>query len=236
MFQNNDSLTVDKIYEIFEYYLKIIYEDIKKEMKRYLKNLDKESIEEIKNIYSKENIIGKKNFAHAIRLFTSLVLFLEEDKEKKIKNNLNNVINYLKPKDLWDKNIFDNKDFNIDLNKLKLINAHVNQIVDLYEKIEGDIEKNYFDDVKKQIEKEKSDAQKKNKKEDGDEDEQIEENNEKKKKPEKKNVVEEKKDNKNEGNKWGKKPDKNEESEESEEEGGGRWGKKKDSDDESDDD
>ena len=231
MFQNNDSLTVDKIYEIFEYYLKIIYEDIKKEMKKYLKNLDKESIERIKNIFSKENIIDKINFARAIRLFTSLVLFLEEDKEKKIKNNLNNVINYLKAADLWDKNIFDNKDFNNNLNEFKLINAHVNQIVDLYDKIEGDIEKNYFDNVIKQIEQEKSDAQKKDKKDDGDGGEQIEESNEKKKKLEKENNKEE--------NKWVKNPiedeKREEEEEEEEEEGGGRWGNKKTSDDDDND-
>ena len=54
-------------------------------MKKYQKNLDKESIEQIKNIYLKENIIDKKSFVYAIRFFISFVLFLEEDKEKKRK-------------------------------------------------------------------------------------------------------------------------------------------------------
>ena len=234
MFQDNNSLTIDKIYVIFDYYLKLIYEDIKKEMKRYQKNLDKESIEEIKNIYSKENIIDKKNFAHAIRLFITLVLFLEEDKEKKIKSNLNNVINYLKAIDLWDKNLYENQEFNTNLNNLKSINAHINQIVDLYDKIGKDIEDNYFDDVKQQIEKEKEkekDAvQKFNKKEGEDDDgEQIVE--EYKKKPEKVKVNEDNKENIKEV----KKPEP-EESEESEEEGGIRWERKKDDEDESDDD
>ena len=225
MFQKNDSLTIDKTYKIFEYYLKMIYEDIKKEMKRYQKSLDKESIKEIDNIYSKENIIDKKNFAQAIRLFITLVLFLEEDKEKKIKSNLNNVINYLKATDLWDKNIYDNQDFNTNLNKLKLINAHINQIVDLYDKLGKDIEDNFCDDVKNQIKKENEelDSKKKSEKEDEDEDDQqVEErDNKSEKKHEKEKKNEDKK--------------KDDEEEESEEEEGGKWGKKKDQDDESDD-
>ena len=86
MFQNNDNLTIDKTHEILEYYLKLIYEDIRKEMNKYQQKLDKKSKEEIKNIYSKENNIVKKTLSHAIRLFITFVLFLEEDKEKKIKS------------------------------------------------------------------------------------------------------------------------------------------------------
>ena len=122
-------------------------------MKKYQKNLDKESIEQIKNIYLKENIIDKKSFAHAIRIFITFVLFLEEDKEKKIKSNLNNIINYLKTPDLWNKNIYENQDFNVNLNKLKIINAHINQIVDLYDKLGKDIEDNFYDDAKNKLKK-----------------------------------------------------------------------------------
>ena len=213
MFENNDSLTINKTYEIFEYYLKLIYEDIKNEIKKYQIKLDNESIKEIENIYSKENIIDKKNFAHAIRLFTTLVLFLEENKEKKIKSNLNNVINYLKAPDLWDKALYENEDFNSNLNKLKLINAHINQIIYLYDILGKDIEDNFCDDVKKQIEKEneKAFAQKKSM-----EDEEGEEDNDDKESEENGTI--------------------NEENEESEEEGGGRCGRKKsDEDDENDD-
>ena len=147
MFQNNDSLTIDKTYEILEYYLKLIYEDIKKDLNKYQQKLDKKSIEEIKNIYSKENTIDKENLSHAIRLFITLVLFLEEDKEKKIKSNINNVINYLKAVDLWDKNIYENQDFNSNLNKLKLINAHINQIVDFYYNLVKYIKDYFLDEV-----------------------------------------------------------------------------------------
>ena len=221
MFEKNESLTIDKTYEIFEYYLKLIYEDIKNEIKKYQKKLDKESVEEYFLLNSKENCIDKKNLAHAIRLFITLVLFLEEDKEKKIKSNLNNVINYLKAPDLWDKNIYDNQYFNANLNKLKLINAHINQIIYLYDKLGKDIEDNFCDDVEKQIEKEKEilTAQKKTKEEEGGQEV---------------------------GNKWGNKFGKEEENEddkeveeksekdggddsggESEGEGGGRWDRKK---------
>ena len=133
----------------------MIYEDIKSEIKRYQKSLDEKTIEEIKKVGLQENIIDKKSLAHAIRIFISLVLFLEEDKEMKIKSNLNNVMNYLKSVDLWDKNIYENGDFNSNLNKLKLLNVHINQIIYLYDNLGKDIEDNYFDDVKKQNEKEK---------------------------------------------------------------------------------
>ena len=39
MFEKNESLTIDKTYEIFEYYLKLIYEDIKNEIKKYQKKI-----------------------------------------------------------------------------------------------------------------------------------------------------------------------------------------------------
>ena len=81
------------------------------------------------------------------------MLFLEEDKEKKIKSNLNNIINYLKAPDLWNKNIYENQDFNVDLNKLNIINAHINQIVDLYDKLGKDIEDNFYDDAKNKLKK-----------------------------------------------------------------------------------
>ena len=232
MFQNNDSLTIDKTYEIFEYYLKLIYEDIKSEIKRYQKSLDEKTIEEIKKVGLQENIIDKKSLAHAIRIFISLVLFLEEDKEMKIKSNLNNVMNYLKSVDLWDKNIYENGDFNSNLNKLKLLNVHINQIIYLYDNLGKDIEDNYFDDVKKQNEKEK----------------------EKEKEKASAQKLSEKEENgkKEGGNKWDKKSEKEEsdeeieekpgkdsgsdDDEESEENGGGRWNKKDNGDDDEDDD
>ena len=219
LFQNNETLTIDKTYEIFEYYLKLIFENIKIEIKKFQKNLDKESTEEIKNLNSKKNIIDIKSIAHAIRLFITLVLFLEEDKEKKIKSNLNNVINYLNAPDLWDKNIYDNPDFIINLNQLKLINAHINQIIDLYDKLGKDIEDDFCNDVIKQIENEKSNTQNKSENEERNKEDfnkrEKNENDEDMEKIEESGSDEEEANNR--GNRWAKKQNEEEEEEEDEE-------------------
>ena len=99
----------------------------------------------------------------AIRLFTTLVLFLEkdkEDKEKKIKNNRNNLINYLKASDLW-RDIYDHPDFNKNLNELRDINVKISQIIPLYEVLGKDIKESDYDDVRAQIEKEKENEKEK---------------------------------------------------------------------------
>ena len=104
--------------------------------------MDEESKKKIDDYYSdKVHTIKKEDFACAIRLFTTLVLFLEkdkEDKEKKIKNNNNNLINYLKASDLW-RDIYDHPDFNKNLNELRDINVKINQIIPLYEVLGKDI-------------------------------------------------------------------------------------------------
>ena len=153
IFENNDGLTIDKTTSIFEYYLKAIYEIVNNEMKIYKQELNEESKKEINNHYQKSNkhLISKTELSRAIRLFTTLVLFLEEDKENKLKNNRNNVLNYLKAPDLWRKDIYEDQDFNKNLIELKSINAPINQIISLYECLGKDIENNYFDDIKKEI-------------------------------------------------------------------------------------
>jgi len=154
IFENNEGLTVDKASEIFLYYLKLSFDFIKDQLKNYQNELDDKTKEAIKNYYQIEHPISQKNFACAIRLFTTLVLFLEEDKENKIKSNRNNLVNYLKAPDLWNKDIYENDDFNKNLNELKLFNAQINQILSLYETLGKDIEPNFVNDVLDQIEKE----------------------------------------------------------------------------------
>ena len=80
-------------------------------MKIYNQELNEESKNIINDYYqkSKSHLISKKDFARAIRLFTTLVLFLEEDKENKIKNNCNNIVYYLKQLDLWNQEMGDVK-------------------------------------------------------------------------------------------------------------------------------
>ena len=148
IFRSKEGLTIDKTPEIFEYYLKSIYEDVNAEISKYQIELDDDSKEKIEK-YSYH--INKEEFAHAIRLFMTLVLFLEDDKENKIKSNRNNIINYLKAPDLWNKEIDDKQTFYSNLNELKSINAQINQIIPLYELLGKDIEDNFFDEVKKML-------------------------------------------------------------------------------------
>jgi len=154
LFENNDGLTVAKIPSILNYYLKLIYEYVNDEIKKYQQELNDESKKYINDYFKKNHIIKRKDLACAIRLFITLVLFLEEDKEHKIKLNCNNVVNYLKVSDFWDKDIYNDKDFDNNLNELKLINSKINQISSLYEFLGKDIESNFCEDVKKYIEEE----------------------------------------------------------------------------------
>ena len=152
LFEQNDSLTVNKLSNIFDYYLRAIFECINSDIKKYQdKDLDKNKKTELDNYFKSEHIIKKIDFAYAIRLFISLVLFLEEDKdkEKKIKFNRNNIINYLKAVDFWKTDF--NEKFLKNLDELKIKNFQVNQIISLYEILDKDIESNYFDDVKQKI-------------------------------------------------------------------------------------
>ena len=155
LFEKNESLTIDKTSAIFDYYLKCIYDNAKNELKKYQEELDDNSKELIKNYYKTEHLIKKNDLAYAIRLFIILVLLPEEDKEKKIKTNRNNLINYLKAVDLWEKDICENEGFIKNLNELKLIGAQIKHSISLYEYLGKDIDKKFFDDVKEKIKQRK---------------------------------------------------------------------------------
>ena len=157
IFEKNDSLTIDKTKGIFSYFLKLIYDDLKNEIKNYQKALEEDSKKIIDNYYQNEHLITKKDLASAIRLFITLVLCLEEDKENKIQSNSNNIINYLKASDLWNRDIYTNDDFNKNLNELKSFKIQINQIISLYEYLGKDIEDNFYEDVKGQIKREEED-------------------------------------------------------------------------------
>ena len=68
------------------------------------------------------------------------MLLEEDDKENKIKNNCNNIINYLKSEELWNREVYCHKDFNKNINELKSANIQIKQIVFLYEFLEEDEE------------------------------------------------------------------------------------------------
>ena len=152
IFEDKDGLTVNKIPGIFDYYLKLIYEDIIKELKKYQETLDNETIEKINTYYKKDHTIKKKDLAYAIRIFITLVLIPEEDKENKIKKNKNNIVKYLRSPDLWNQDIH-SIDFNKNLNEIKELNIQINQITSFYEVLGRDIEDTIYDDVKDEINK-----------------------------------------------------------------------------------
>ena len=62
----------------------------------------------------------------------TLVLFREKDKKNKIKCNNHNIFNYLKAKDFWDNEIYNNDKFKKNIYELRIINVQINQIIWLY--------------------------------------------------------------------------------------------------------
>ena len=162
IFEKQEGLTIDKTSEIFEYFLKVIFDEIKSEIKKYQVNLDEKTKEMINNYNEKEkkHIISKKDLAYAIRLFITIVLIHEDDKEKKIKLNENNVINYLNSDDLWKSGIYNSDEFYKNLDEFKLMNIHINQIIPFYDALGKDLENNFFDDVKRRIKEEEPEGKK----------------------------------------------------------------------------
>ena len=143
IFEEKEELIVNKISELFEYYIKTIFKYVKEEIKDYQIELEEKELDDKKNkleeFYQKESLISRDNFESAIRLFMTLVLFREEDKDKKIKTNQKNIVNYLKALDLWDKNIYNDKKFSENINELKNINIQINHFLSLIDIQEEDI-------------------------------------------------------------------------------------------------
>ena len=148
IFKDNKTFTVDKTTEIFDYYLKCIYEDISSDIRLYQEELDDNTKDMIKEFFNKDRNISKEDLAIALRLFMTLVLYLERDKEKKIKLNNNNIMNYIiRPQDLWKKKISDDERCFKELNELKKMKLPINNIIDLYDTIGKDIPDDFFKDV-----------------------------------------------------------------------------------------
>ena len=156
LFENNNSLTIDKTLDIFEYYLKVIYKNVSSELKEYQEDLDDNLNDKLNKFYLKSHFINKKDLAQVIRIFITLVLFREDDKEKenKIQKNNNNIMNYLRAQDLWNYNIDNNEKFTKDFDVLKSMNIKIKQIIYLYKFLGKDIDDNFFDDVEKKEEEE----------------------------------------------------------------------------------
>ena len=147
LFENNDFFTIDKIPDIFEYFLKCIYKDVSHYLENYGERLDDNYIKIIDKYYENHYGITKEDFAYAIRHFITLILFREDDIENILQNNYNNIINYLQSPDYWKTEVYENKNFIENLKELKQMNIPINQVFSLYEFLGGDIDKYFFNDV-----------------------------------------------------------------------------------------
>ena len=96
-------------------------------------------------------------------MFSSSFLSEIKDKEKKIKNNLNNFVDYLDIPDIWEKNIYTKNEFRQELNKLKSLKIQFNQILKLYDIIGNEFNEIYFSDINKEKERIKEEKEKKEK-------------------------------------------------------------------------
>ena len=182
IFEGKTELTVNKLSELFDYYLKLIFGDIKKEMMKYQEEkeqkeqkeaekqketnpkevigyLDEKITTQLDEYYKKKDIIiGKEELENAIRLMITLVLFREKDKENKIKLNRKNLIDYLKSPDLWGIKVYKNENFHPNLNELKLIKIQINQTILLFNYLTGGKEIDEFKNIEENIKEENQSA------------------------------------------------------------------------------
>ena len=217
--KGNNDLIISKIPNLFDYYLKLIFKYIKKDIEKYQEkienkkerdekkkkykvgdtkeessddkeninesdekkkkykegdtkeesdndkeeikekqkfNLDEKIIQKLNNIFEeKEMIITKESLALAIRLFINLVLYRDKDKDKDkiIKSNRKNIIEYLKEKDLWEINLYNNELFEENLGKIKSLNIKIKEILWLYYYLIDNKDEGFEVEVKEHLKK-----------------------------------------------------------------------------------
>ena len=132
-----ENFTVDKLINIFLFLEKLMFiviikndEDIKNSCKEKLEG--KES--EINSFYNNEKFITKEILTSAIRIFITRYLI-----RGNIKNNKRNFIKYFYIEDLWANEINENKiQKDSEIKLIKNMNISINQIISLYDFLEGD--------------------------------------------------------------------------------------------------
>ena len=159
IFEDKNTLTINKTSNLLMYYIRLIFDKvIKDDFNEYqvqLEDIEKAQKEKIKKYFDKTLLIGRKEFKNAIRLLISLFLYKEKEKNQKIKNNQNNVVNYLNIKDIWIDIITSKNEFKEELREIKKMKIQINQILAIYELLtdDKDEDKNYYDDVRNEIER-----------------------------------------------------------------------------------
>ena len=154
LFEKKENFTINKTTYLFEYFRNLILGMVKLQLKDFQYDLEEKQKNLIETCFNEQKLITKEQFKFALRSFIVLFLNLVNDKENKIKGNQNNMVNYLDIPDIWDKSIYNNENFKKELDNLKKINAKINQIIYLYDFLGDNINNDYFQDVKKVIEKE----------------------------------------------------------------------------------
>ena len=131
---NKNSFTANTLVPIFEYFEKLCWEDIKKNV---LPDYKLEINEEIKNhilnyfnINEDTKVIDKKNFATALRKLISRYLSgLRQDTD--IDSNRNLML-YIFKEDLWDKDIINSEEFEKEIKEILSIEIKIGQCFNLY--------------------------------------------------------------------------------------------------------
>ena len=131
---SGSNLIVGKITNIFDFYLKLIYKYVKQDIQNYQEKKEiikkKETFDEF---FNNNQDIKKEDLASAIRIFITLILYRENEKDKKIKSNKKNICDYLKNKDLWDSSLYnDIKKFENNLSKIRELNIKIKEILYFY--------------------------------------------------------------------------------------------------------
>ena len=163
---SNANLIVSKIINIFDYYLKLIFGYVKKDIQKYQEKKEIERKKEILDEFFKTNEdIQKKDLASAIRLFITLVLYREKekDKDKKIKANKRDISDYLKSKDLWNSSLYNNTTkFKDNLSKIKELNIKIKEILYFYNYLVDNKDEGFSVEVEKYIKEEEEKKKKDN--------------------------------------------------------------------------
>ena len=161
IFEGKKNLTINKIVNLLEYYIRIIFvNSIKKEFEEFQeKNLKEKKIENIKKYFNNDKLLINQNiFRNTIRLLITIFLNKIEEKDEKIKNNTNNIANYLDIKDIWIDISTKKSEYKEELKKIKNLKIQINQILEVYDLLNNpdDDDEKYFKNVIKEIENKKA--------------------------------------------------------------------------------
>ena len=100
IFKCKNDLTIIKISKVYDYYLKLIFKNAKKDLEKKVKtikdgsenltknkyDLDDKIVKKMDDLFSKKDFnITKDALKKAIRLFITIIFYREKDKEIKIK-------------------------------------------------------------------------------------------------------------------------------------------------------